>query len=215
MGYVLVGKDFRVAQGVATHDVEVVGTMQEEVHLGYGGIGDVLLLSEDGSTALGIVLHVVDSLDEHTAGAAGRVVDRFAGLRVENANQQLHHRTRGVEFASLGFREIGKLLQQHLVGIAHQVGIVVVVAQAALAHVLYEVAKLLVGEHVLVAPVGRREHTQHTIQGHWVGEFYLAHRTDDGTTDVGSALAHIVPMATFGYHEAMLLGQRGKLLVAI
>ena len=40
-------QDLWVAQGVALHDIEVGGTVQEKVHLGNSGVGDILLLSED------------------------------------------------------------------------------------------------------------------------------------------------------------------------
>ncbi len=54
--------------------------------------------------------HVVDDLDEHAAGAACRVVDRLALLRVEEVHEHLHDRARRVELAGLLVGEVGKLL---------------------------------------------------------------------------------------------------------
>lgn len=55
---------------------------------------------------------VVDGFQEHAAGTASRVVDRFPLLRVEDLDHQPDHRARRVKLASLLVREVGELLDQ-------------------------------------------------------------------------------------------------------
>ena len=179
--------------------------MQEKIHLSHCSIGNILLLSEDGTTTSGIILHVVDSLNQHTTRTTSRIIYCFTWLRVENTNQQSDYRTRCIELTCFGFREVCKFLQQHFVGITHQVSSIVAITQTTFTHMLYQVAQFLVAKHILVTPVSSREYTQYAIKSHGVCQLNLAHCSDDGTTNVGSALAHIFPMTTFGYHKAMLL----------
>ena len=80
---------------------------------------------------------------------------------------------------------------------------------------LNQIAQFLVAKHILVAPVGGREHAKHAIKRHGIGQLNLTHGADDGATNIYGALAHILPVATFGNHKAMLLWQRGKFLVTI
>ena len=76
------GEERRVAEGVAADDLEVLDAVQQQVHPGDAGGGKDLLLAEElapqrsGAAAGG--LHVLDDLDQHAAGAAGRVVDGLA-----------------------------------------------------------------------------------------------------------------------------------------
>ena len=105
--------------------------MQEQVHLRNRGVLDVLLLSEDLPQAELRILHVVNRLDEHAARAASGIVDTFAGLGIEDAHQQLHHRPWRVELAGLRLGLIREALEQDFVGIAHQVCGIVLVAELA------------------------------------------------------------------------------------
>jgi hypothetical protein len=59
---------------------------------------------------------------QHAAAAAGGVVDRVAGLRLQDAHQRVHHLGRGEELAGLGAGVVGELLDQILVGAAEHVG---------------------------------------------------------------------------------------------
>ena len=154
------------------------------------------------------------SLDEHTTTTAGRVIDRLAWLGIENTNKQTYHRTWCIELTSLGLRVIGKLLQQHFVGIAHQVGRIGIVAKIASGKVLDEVANLAVSKDILVGPFLAREHTQHSIEGIRVGQFYLAHGTDYGCAKVFRALAYILPVTAVRYVETMLLRQHRIIHIA-
>ncbi|MGC3995499.1 MAG: hypothetical protein QM779_15510 [Propionicimonas sp.] len=97
--------------------------MQVKVHLGDGRGGQVDLLAaqpERVGVAAGLA-DGVDGLDEHAAGAAGRVDDLLARLRVEDPHQQVHDVARGEELAGLLARGFGELPQQVLVGIAEDV----------------------------------------------------------------------------------------------
>ena len=82
-------EELRVAQRVAAHDAEVLDVVEEQVHAGDGGGGEVDLLAVEAQRA-GVAArleHRVDRLDQHAARAAGRVVDGLAGLRVEDARR--------------------------------------------------------------------------------------------------------------------------------
>ena len=57
-------------------------------------------------------------MDQHAAGAAGRVVDGVARLRLQNAHQHVHDFRRGEELARLGAGVVGELLDEVFVGVA-------------------------------------------------------------------------------------------------
>ena len=113
----------RRAQGVAAHDLEVLDLVEEQVHPGDGGGGEVDLLAVEPQRAVVAALRAdaVDRLDEHAAGAAGRVVDRLAGLRVEDADDEVDDLARGEELTGLLAGLVGEVLQQVLVRLAEQV----------------------------------------------------------------------------------------------
>jgi hypothetical protein len=74
---------------------------------------------------------VAGALDEHTAGAAGRVADAHGRLGVEEAHDQLDDLLGGVELAALLAGVVGEALDEVFVGAAEQVGLgEVLVAEA-------------------------------------------------------------------------------------
>jgi len=99
--------------------------VQEQVHAGNGRGGEILLLAEDFAPQAFYItmlfLHVLDSGEQHAAGAAGRVVDGLALFGVEHLDHQTHHAAWGIELASLLVGGVGEFLDQVFVGIADQV----------------------------------------------------------------------------------------------
>ena len=77
--------------------------MQKEIHLGNSCIDYVLFLPENLSAAKVVVVHMVDSLDKHTAGTTSRIINGLTGLRVKDTNKKLNHRTRSIKFSCLCF----------------------------------------------------------------------------------------------------------------
>ena len=101
--------------------------MEHEVHAGDGRGGEVLLLAvelaEERARVAAGALHVLDRAEQHAAGAAGRVVDGLALLRVEDVDHHPDDAARGVELAGLlALGDVGELADQVLVGVAEDVG---------------------------------------------------------------------------------------------
>ena len=117
----------RMPERVVLLDPKVLDAVQYEIHASNGRRGQVLLLAEDAPeegprVALG-PFHVLDGPEQHAAGAAGRVVDALALLRVEQLDHHPHHAARRVELARLlAPRNVGELADQILVGVAQDVG---------------------------------------------------------------------------------------------
>ena len=84
-------------------------------------------------------LDVVGALDQHAAGAGGRVADAHPLARGEQFNDQFDHHPWRVELAALLACVVGKLLDQVFVGPAEEVGLGhAVVAERDLREVLNE-----------------------------------------------------------------------------
>ena len=173
--------------------------MQEQVHAGDGGGGEVLLLAEELAPERAVVavvlLDVVDGLQQHAAGAAGGVVDGFAFLRVEDVDHQPHHGARRVELARLLVGGVGELLDQVFVGLAEDVGLCRLIAEVDAREMLDEVAQQRVGQAVLVGPLGIAEDA---VEGFRVGLLDAAHGLLQRLADIGGHRAHIVPVAVSG-----------------
>ena len=95
----------RAAERVLADDLEVLDAVQHQVHAGDGRGGEVLLLAvdlaEEGPRVAARALHVLDRPEQHAAGAAGRVVDALALLRVEDVDHHADDAARRVELARL------------------------------------------------------------------------------------------------------------------
>jgi len=85
LGQGVARQEFRLPQGVAAGDLEVFDVVEQQVHPGDAGRGQVLLLPEEfaehGPRVAARPPDVIDGGEQHAAGAAGRVVNRFAGAR--------------------------------------------------------------------------------------------------------------------------------------
>jgi len=97
--------------------------MEEQVHLGDGGGGEVHLLPVEPQGAGGAPMgaDAIDRLDQHAAGPAGRVVDRLTRLGVEHPHDQPDDLARREELARLLAALIREVLEQVLVGLAEHV----------------------------------------------------------------------------------------------
>ena len=71
------------------------------------------------------------SLNEHATTTTSRIIDCFTWSWIKDAYKQTYYRTRSIELSCLSFGVIGEFLQQHLVGITHQIGRVGVVTKIA------------------------------------------------------------------------------------
>lgn len=153
----------RLAQRITLTHVEITGSVEEEVHLGDSGVRHVLLLTIDSATAERVVVHIAYRLNQHTAATTCRIIDRLAGLRIKDTDQQTYHAARRVELARFLLALIGKLLEQYLLGITHKVCGIIVIAEFAGREMLNQVAYLGIVKDGLVHPVACAEDAEHTV----------------------------------------------------
>ena len=139
--------------------------MEQHVHLADGPRAQVLLLAVERQVAriASVALDVMRTLDQHAAGAGGRVADAHSFGRRQQLDDELDDHPRRVELAALLAGVVGELLDEVLVGAAEEVGLGhAVVAQRDLREVLDEacehgVAVLRVAELPLVVVVDAGE----------------------------------------------------------
>ena len=144
---------------------------------------------------------MLDRAEQHAAGAAGRVVDALARLRIEQLDHHPHDAARRVELARLlPPGDVGELADQVLVGVAQDVGRDRGVAQRHAGQALDEVLEELVAECLAVAPVGRAEDPGQRVG---IRTFYGAHRTRQRGADVRRRLADVAPAAAVRQREAV------------
>jgi hypothetical protein len=121
------------AQGVAAFDMEIFRAMEKEVHPGNGGCGQVLFLAielaQHEILVAAMLFDIVQRLEEHAAGPAGRIIDGFPGLGRKDADHQRDHGARGIELTGLLVGEVGKFLDQVFIGLAENVRLAVLIAQ--------------------------------------------------------------------------------------
>ena len=172
---------------VLADDLEVLDAVEDEVHPGDRRGRQVLLLAvdlaEERSRVAARALHVLDRPEQHAAGAAGRVVDALALLRVEDVDHHPDDAARGVELSCLlALRDVGEPADQVLVGVAEDVGARGRVAERHLGEPFDQVLQDLVGEDLPVAPVGGAEDA---VEGVGVRPLDLTHGMGECGTDVG------------------------------
>lgn len=95
----------RVAERVLPHDLEVLASVEHEIHAGDGRGREVLLLAvdlaEEGARVAAGALYMLDRPEQHAAGTAGRVVDALPLSWVEDVDHHPHDAAGGVELARL------------------------------------------------------------------------------------------------------------------
>ena len=124
-----------------------------------------------------LFLHVLGCVDEHSAGAGCGVADAHALARLQQLDDEAHHRPGRVELAALLPGVVGELVDQVLVGVAQHVAaagcvlLEVVVAQVQVAEVGEQAADdalpvCRAAQFGLVVPVRAR---QHAVQSGSIG----------------------------------------------
>ena len=189
--------------------------MQQQVHPGDRGGGEHLLLAvqlaEHRLRVTAARLDVLDDLDQHAAGATGRVVDRLALLRVKNVDQQRNHLTRSVVLAGLLVGLVGEPLDQIFVRLPQHIGGCLGHRKGLGREVLDQVDQLAVRELVLVGP-GRA--AEDAVQRALVGLFDSAEGSLQRLTNVLGAFAHVCPVASLRDGEPVVLLERRIRVVA-
>ncbi len=174
-----------------------------------------------------VFAEVIGGVHEHPAGARGRVVDRIAGARLQDAYQGVHHLRGREELARLCAGVVGELLDEVLVGPAQHIGRHTAVRQVVLVEVLDQRVDDFVGDQRLAGPVGRRlipVHREHAPQlavrvGHG------PHRTRQGLADVhrdrldvsppGAVRDGVAMLAALAEDRLLRLGERAALLALL
>ena len=143
-----------VQQRILELDVGAGHAMQEHVQLADGpgrGIVHLAAQAQVGRITAGL-LDELAADDEHTAGAAGGVIDAQARPRLEDADHEPDDIARGVEVAALLARRLGEHVDQELVGRAEQVGeLKILIAQAVAVEVAHQVLARVIGDDALIA----------------------------------------------------------------
>ena len=183
--------------------------VEQHVHLADCPGPEVLLLSVKGEIAriASLSLDVVGALDQHAAGAGGRVADAHPLGGSEQFNDQFDHHPWRVELAALLASVVGKLLDQVFVGPAEEVGLGhAVVAKRDLGEVLdqareHGVAVLTVPELPLVVVVDARQYAFERAV------FFFQPRTGyvQGLADVGGLPLDRAPACQVGNKERVLV----------
>ena len=116
-----------------------------------------------------------------------------------------------VELARLLVRGVGELLDQVFVGLAEDVRLRGLVAEADAREMLDQVAEQRVGQAILVGPLRIAEDAVERLR---VRLLDAAHRLLQRLADVGGDRAHVVPVAALGDLKAVVLRELGVFLVA-
>ena len=210
------GVEGGIAQSIATDNLKVRCAVEEEVHPGNGGGGEVFLLPKELAPECADIaarlLQMMDGLQQHAAGAAGRVIDGLALAGIEDGYHQPHNRARGVELACLFVGGVGEFFDKILIRLAEQIGFGHRVAQRELGEVLDEVAEERIRKAVFVCPLGIAEDPVKRVR---IRLFNAPHGGLQGLPDIRSYLAHIGPVAVLGDLKAVVLGEERGLFIAV
>ena len=204
------------AQGIAAHDLEVRRAVQEKIHAGDGGGGEVFLLTVELAPERAVVavgfLHMLDALDEHAAGAAGWVVEGLAFAGIEDVHHESHDRARGVELARLLVRGVGELLDEILIRLPQHIRLRRRVPEREPREVLDEILEQRIREPVLVRPLRIAEDAVKRVR---ICLLDPAHRRLKRLPDIRGHLPHILPVTVLGNLEAVVLREQRRLFIAI
>ena len=78
---------YRLAESVLPDDLELLCPVEKQIHPRNGRGREVFLLTLDLAVGGLFIIHVADGFDQHTAGSASGVINRFTGLGL----QQTYH----------------------------------------------------------------------------------------------------------------------------
>ncbi len=216
VGEVVAGEESGATQSIATHNLKVRRAVQEEVHARDGGGGQIFLLpvelAPERADIATRLLHMLDGLQQHAAGAAGGVINRLALTGIEDVHHEPHDGARGVELARLLVRGIGELLDQILVSLPEDVRLGNAVPQRQGGEVLDEVAQQLVRQAVLVRP---RRIAKDAVKRVRIRLLNPAQGGLQSLPDIHRDLTHILPVAALRHLEAVVLREDRGFFIAL
>lgn len=144
----------------------------------------------------GVTTGLLDELaadDEHTAGAAGRVINAQARRGFEDANHQADDVARGVEVAALLTRRLGEHVDEELVGRAQQIGeLEVFIPQSMAVEVTDEIFAGVIGDDALVA---LHAHEADVVEDVFERFVVLAERAEGFVEDGAEGLGGVAQLA--------------------
>jgi len=135
--------------------MEVFDTMQEEVHTRTGRGHQVTLLAVEleGTLLFALSSQLRDSGKQHAARAAGGVIDRFPGLRVQHQRHQVNDGTVGIKLGGGVPTIVGKLFDEIFVCLSQFVFRHVSDREDERGEVFHQVAQCGIREAFFVGPL--------------------------------------------------------------
>ena len=204
--------ELRLGQGVAALNVEILDAVEEAVHPGDGTGHQVALLAVEPHIAPLFlqIAEVRDAGEQHSAGAAGGVVDALTRLHVEHLGHQVNDGAVRVKLGGGVAGVVGKLFDEEFVSLAKFVLGQVGDGELKLGEVLDQIAQHGVGEPVLVGPLSIAEDAVELVR---VGRFDGTHGRLEGAAYVSVDLADFVPVSIGRHLEAVVFREQCKVLV--
>ena len=204
--------EFRLGEGIASLDAEVLDAVEEAIHPGNGGGHEIPLLSVELHIPpfLPVVPKVADAGKEHAAGTAGGVVDRLSWLDVEHLGHEVDDGAVRVELSGGVAGIVGEFLDQILVTLAQLILGEIRHGQLERGEVLNEVAEHGVGEAILIRPLGVAEDA-HELR--LVRRLNRPHGALEDAADIATGLPDFPPMSLGRDLESVILRKECKVLV--
>ncbi len=175
--------------------------MQHGVYLCNSGVAPVHFLGKILSRigVLAAFAQEVCRMHEHATASASGIVNRVAGVRLQDAHERVHHLRRGEKFARLRAGIICELLDQIFVGVAQHVGRHAGIGEVVSIEVLDQRVHNFVRDERLAAAIrcGLRP-----VHGEHAREFIIGvgnglHRRRESFPELGRYRQHIAPAAAF------------------
>ena len=190
-------------QRVAAGNLEIRHAMDHEVHpRDGGGDGDQFLpVKAHGARVATAPFCFRKAGDQHATGAAGRVINALARLRLQHLRHQMDQRAVGVELLRGVPAVVGELLDQIFVAVAKFVLRHGGQRETVLGEVFDQVLERGVGHLTLVGPVGIAEDALQALR---VGGLDSQEGREHGPPHIFWRAAHVVPMRAFGDDEAVI-----------
>ena len=179
---------------VLLSDVGVWDAVEEHIHFANGPCRAHALLTIEGEVARITTAcpDIVASLNEHAAGAAGRVIDAHTRLRVDDLDERTYDIRWRVELARLFARRIGEELDEVLIRRPEKVGkLEVLVTQWDFLKVLNEVAERVIVKGSLTDLAVEVDVFEHVLQRIHIGIFEGFEGFVQRRADVGLEMAEL------------------------
>ncbi len=182
--------------------------MQDHVDAGDGVGGPVHLLAAIAHLVgpVAVLDLEIGRVDEHPAAATGRVIHGLAGLRRQDADEDIHDLRRREELARLGARVVGELLDQVFVSAADHIGLDIGVGEVDVGavEVLDQGADHRIRDQLPLSVGGGLVPVYGEDAGQLeVGRRDVAHGLGQQFADVFADRQHVAPVAAVGDLEAV------------